>query len=780
MKSKLSILFLILGFVAFGQSHSKCKVFTGEKGLEKLSRMGIAVDHGVVKKGTYFISDFSKAEIHKMKEEGFTVEIMIEDVVSWYRERSATKEVARNAACNQVTGFDPQVPTHFQLGSMAGFFTYQEFLDELDEMQQLYPDLITVKAPIDTFQTHEGRPVYWVRISDFATNDENEPEVLYTSIHHAREPGSLSSTLFYMWYLLENYASSPEIQHLVNDTEMYFVPMINPDGYIENQVSEPGGGGMWRKNKRDNGNATWGVDLNRNYSYDWGTTGVEFDSNSDVYPGTNAFSEPETQAIKWFCENRDFTFAFNAHTYGNLMLFPIGSATDVFAEHHDYFQDLGSHMVQYSGFVAQKSSDLYPASGDSDDYMYMDDLSIKPRIFAYTPEIGSESDGFWPAEVDIIPICQSMVFTNLVLAHAAHNYWQVKETDPTSVTSMTGDFHYTLNRLGIVSDPVTVSIDPLSGIQSVGTAGPVSAAQNVPVNDSISYVLLPSIQAGDEISFVLVSDFGAYVQRDTIRKVFGNPTVQLVDQAATADNWTGGWALTDEDYFSASQSFTDSPNGEYQNFNTETYLFDELIDFTHATQAKIEFYAKWAIEDNFDYARLEVSTDGGSSWIGQCGKYTNTGVGGNGGVQPEGEPVYDGFQTSWVLEEISLNDYLGETIRLRFVLRSDMGLREDGFYFDDFKLLYDVDNVGLANENLAEVKVFPNPVNSSLTISSPAGFQNANLRITDLQGKTLRNLSLNSSLKSQELETGDLPNGVYFLEMEQDGKLNRTKFSVIR
>lgn len=780
MKTKISILFFLLSITLFGQSYSKCKVFTGEKGIEKLSRMGIAADHGVVKQGSYFISDFSEKEIRKMKEEGFRVEIMIEDVVSWYRERSETKEVTRNSGCNQVSGFDPLVPSNFQLGSMAGFFTYQEFLDELDQMQQLYPDLITVKAPIDAFQTHEGRPIYWVRISDFATNDENEPEVLYTAIHHAREPASLSSTLFYMWYLLENYASSPEVQHLVNDTEMYFIPMLNPDGYIENQVSEPGGGGMWRKNKRDNGDGTRGVDLNRNYSYDWGTTGVSFDTDSDVYPGPNAFSEPETQAVKWFCENRDFTYAFNAHTYGNLMLFPIGSQITEFAEDHDYLQALGSHMVQYNGFVAQKSSDLYPASGDSDDYMYMDDLTIKPRIFAYTPEIGSDADGFWPAAADIIPICQGMVFSNLVLAHAAHNYWVIKETDPTSLTSMSGYFHYTLNRLGMSGDPVTVSIDPLDGIQFVGTADPVLAAPNVLLNDSISYDLLPSVQPGDEISFVLVSDFGTYILRDTIRKVFGNPTVQFIDQASNENNWTGSWASTGESYYSPSASFTDSPNADYENFDSRTYVFASPVDLTHATQAKVEFYAKWAIEDNYDYARLEVSVDGGQNWIGQCGKYTNPGVSGNGGVQPEEEPVYDGFQTSWVLEEISLNDYLGETIRLRFILESDQGLREDGFYFDDFKLLYDVNNVGLTSENLPEVKVFPNPASSLLTISSPAGFQKARLRITDLQGKTLHNISLNSNLKSQEVETGDLPNGVYFLELEQEGKLSRTKFSVIR
>lgn len=49
-----------------------------------------------------------------------------------------------------------------------------------------------------------------------------------------------------------------------------------------------------------------------------------------------------------------------------------------------------------------------------------------------------------------------------------------------------------------------------------------------------------------------------------------------------------------------------------------------------------------------------------------------------------GEPLYDGTQTSWVLEEISLDDYLGQSIKCRFQLVSDNGVTADGFYFDDF------------------------------------------------------------------------------------------------
>ena len=137
-------------------------------------------------------------------------------------------------------------------------------------MYTLYPDLITVRDSIDTFLTHEGRPVQWVKISDNASTSESEPQVLYTALHHAREPESMTQLIFYMWYLLENYGSDDEVTGLVDAKEMYFVPMLNPDGYVENQTEDPNGGGLWRKNKRNNGDGTYGVDLNRNYGYEWG------------------------------------------------------------------------------------------------------------------------------------------------------------------------------------------------------------------------------------------------------------------------------------------------------------------------------------------------------------------------------------------------------------------------------------------------------------------------------------------------------------------------------
>ena len=128
-----------------------------------------------------------------------------------------------------------------------------------------YPDLISQKAPISDFETFEGRPIYWLRMSDNPNVDEDEAEMLYDAAHHAREPASVSSLIFYMWYLLENYETNFEVQSILDNTELYFVPVVNPDGYVFNEITNPDGGGLWRKNRRAHEDGNFGVDNNRNY-----------------------------------------------------------------------------------------------------------------------------------------------------------------------------------------------------------------------------------------------------------------------------------------------------------------------------------------------------------------------------------------------------------------------------------------------------------------------------------------------------------------------------------
>jgi PKD repeat protein len=741
MKTFFTLLIGVFTFTSIlAQNYSRVKVFGDNEDLYRLGELGVTVDHGIRKEGMFFISDFSKQEIEIMNKYGFNHEILIADVEAYYVEllnnpSKDPNQILKNASCSGTSGggssaFSPATPSNFNLGTMGGYLKYAEMLAELDAMAAQYPNLITAKAPISTFVTFENRPIYHVKISDNpASNEANEPKILYTAIHHAREPMSLMETIFYMWYVLENYGTNDEVTYLVNNTQMFFVPCINPDGYVYNETTNPNGGGMWRKNRRLNSNGSFGVDLNRNYSYGWGTTGTSATPSNDTYRGTSAFSEPETQAMRWLVQNNDFEMAFNAHAFAEEILFPIGTTTAEFAPHHNYFQDYTNHMTELNGYFAQKSSGLYPASGDSDDYMYKVDVGVgqKDTVFAHTPEVGT---AFWQPSSEIIATCKEMLFPNLILAHLSRNYSIVKDSDPSTVATMSGNFNHSIKRLGRQSGPVTVSIEPLLNIVSVGNSVSYNLNSQQTSTGSISYVLSPSIQFGDQIKYILKTDNGLWVKKDTIVKTFGAMTLQALEDATAITNWTGNWSTTTTTFVSPSKSFFDGSANNYVNNTNKTYAYVPTINLTQATSAMISFYAKWGIESDYDFVQFQVSTDGGSTWIGQCGNYTVPGTSANGSVQPNNQPVYEGTQSTWVLEEINLSDYLGQQIKVRFQLRSDGGTNADGYYFDDFKVLF--------NENTSTAA----PV-ASFTASSNSVCVGNSISFTDFSTNTPTSWSWN-------------------------------------
>lgn len=773
------MVFAFVSAISFSQSqnYSKVKIYSTNQGLQRLAELGLPVDHGTRKENTFLISDFSESQIQVLRDNNVSFEILIEDVKAFYVNQAVNSvSTAKNVACSNSGGgnsFIPDVPVNFETSpsSYAGMYRYAEMLSELDDMATQFPNLITVKAPISTFQTWEGRPIYHVKISDNPTTDEStETKVLYTAIHHAREPLSMSETIFYMWYLLENYATNDEVKFLVDNTEMYFVPCINPDGYIQNETTDPNGGGLHRKNKRNVGTTNPGVDLNRNYSYGWNTTGVSSDVDNDTYPGTSAFSEPETQAIKWLVESVDFTSAFNAHTYGKLLLFPVGTTNAEFADHHDYFNEYSSHMSSFNGYVNQKSSGLYPASGDSDDFMYKDGVGVgeKDTIFAMTPEVGS---GFWPSPSEVISTCQEMVGPNMVLSHITHLYLTVKETGSGIVPTMTGNFNHDVQRLGLVDGVINVSIDPLTNIQSVGADVAYNLAIKQTSSGSISYVLDPAIQFGDEIRYVLKTVYPTWVRRDTIIKTYGTLPLQFSDDASTSANWSGSWGTTTQEAYSPSTSFADSPNSDYTSNSANTYQLVQNVDLTNATSAQVSFYAKWEIEADYDYCQFQVSTDGGGTWQGQCGNYTVNGTSANGSIQPDGGPVYEGTQNDWVLEEISLSDYVGQTILVRFILESDGGVNQNGFFFDDFKISY---NTGVSSliENSIEVKTFPNPANNEVVVSTSQILSSGVLRIYNQSGQIVITKKINEQINNLKVNVSHLPQGFYTVQILSENSIS--------
>tara|TARA_R110000787_G_scaffold86285_6_gene184037 strand:- start:1067 stop:3463 length:2397 start_codon:yes stop_codon:yes gene_type:complete len=766
------------------EQHQRAKIYYSSfNELALLDQAGIPVDHGVHKKHQYFISDFSISEISKIREAGFKVDILIEDSKQHFLAQNAISRASeRNLSCSGGNSIDYQTPVNFELGSMGGYFTYQEMLDELDQMKALYPDLITTKENISNFVTEGtldnsttppigGNGIKWVKISDNPnSSSEGEPQILHTAIHHAREPASLSQLIFYMWYLLENYESDLEIQSIVNNTELFFVPVVNPDGYLYNQKTDPNGGGFWRKNRKD----TYGTDLNRNYNYyidgdsnnpTWGGEGTSSDTSSDIYHGTGPFSEIETQAIKWFVENHNFVMAFNNHTYGNLLLYPYGYTDNALTPENDLFVGISNELVSQNGFNNMISSGLYPAAGASDDFMY-GTIGTHNKIYSFTPEIGPS---FWPPSSQIESICKSMMYLNVTAAKMVNNYATATDTSSNFVGDLTTvDFTFDIKRLGIAGDGnFTVSLNPISSnISSVGNPENFNSLTPLEIaSGSINYQLDPSIEVGDSISFELIVNNGSYDSTTIITKTFGSLAPIFTDPGNSVnDNFTNnGWDITTNTFVSPSSSITDSPNENYQNNQNKSITISNEIDLTNAIGATLNFYAKWDIENNWDYVQIEVSTNNGNSWVPQCGQYTNDGSSNNG--QPTGEPLYDGTQSEWVLEQIDLSDYLGENILVRFQFQSDGEVVEDGFYFDDLTVnVIDDGTLNITQFSASNYNIYPNPVSNLLNIETLA--INYSIQLFNLQGQLMKEIK--NASKNQSIDYSGYSKGIYLMKLTSD------------
>jgi len=693
------LIFFMTGFLSTNaqisdtRTYSRVKIFFGDKAIRDLGSLGIPVDHGQVKKGVFIISDYSERTIRKIDTAGYRYNILIEDVQEFYKKRNRnsnanSKRQKRKQQLNNKCGYQQpySVPDGFSLGSMGGFFTYQEMLNHLDSMAANYPGLITTRSPISNDTTHNGHSIYYLKISDQPSIDQNEPEILYTGLHHAREPASLSNLIYFMYYLLENYADDPAIQYLVDNTEMYFVPCVNPDGYIYNQQTDPNGGGMWRKNRRDNGDGTFGVDLNRNYGYQWGydNNGSSPDPSTQVYRGDSAFSEPETQIMRQFTINHDFRIALNYHTYSNLMIYPWGYEGSFKTADSSTFRNYANHITKDNNYLYGTGDETvgYVINGGSDDWMY-GQQTVKNKILSMTPEVGSL--GFWPPSNEIIRQCKDNMWQNLRSAFLLLNYGRLKEQSPVLTDRINNDFVYRFQRLGLDSAQFQLTIDPIDPVikhvEDTITYSSLSLLQER--QDTISYQLDSCILKGQRYRFETRVDNGAFTFTDTITRYYGQTQQPVADNASNTANWsTNSWDVTSSYAYTGSQSFASSPFGNYGNNLNQSITLQSPIDLSNTANAVLSFWTRWDIESGFDYVQLEISTDNGSTWQPLCGEYTRAGT----PNQAEDQPVYDGNQKEWVREEINLKDYLGEDILLRFRLVTDQYTTKDGFYFDRLRV----------------------------------------------------------------------------------------------
>ncbi|HOJ08109.1 MAG: T9SS type A sorting domain-containing protein [Ignavibacteriota bacterium] len=698
MRTIFTVLFFLLSINIFPQNYQKINIsITSPNDFIRLSEAGINLEGSKLSKENklaVFVSDNELAEINSL---GISYEVLIKDWQLYYNSMQTLDEIEKQTFVSDskkefnVDGFG--------FGSMGGYYTYAEIAANLDSMYANYPNLITQKYSIGT--SHENRTIWAVKISDNPNISENEPAVGFDALIHAREPQSMATLMYYMWYLLQNYGTNSEVTYLVNNREIYCVPCFNPDGYEYNRINNPGGGGMWRKNRRNNGGGYYGVDLNRNFGYAWGYDdyGSSPDAWEETYRGPFAFSEPEVQAIRDLAILANYKTQFTMHSYGEYILYPWGYVNMETPDSLVY-REFAALLTSKSGYEYGSGGQLlgYNSNGSERDWMY-GEQTLKGKTYGYTIEIG---DDFWPYQYQIFPIAQQNLSTMLYQTHLAGAYVQMIDPgysepfiDPGDNISMNSIF----KNIGLATaynlDLQLTSLSPYITI-TTGTAQFDSivtrstAALTIPLEFSVS----PSAPTDVTAKLLLTSSFsGNVVKKDTLSFVLGtqmfvfadstNDPLVLWDVTSTPAS-SPKWEATTLSYHSSPTSFTDSKNGNYISNATVTMTLKNAIDLSAYSNPRLKFWTKYVTEAGYDYCQVKASTNNGSTWVPLHGKYTQLGS----GSLPSGQPLYTGTQSTWVEEEMNLAPYASSQFKLRFELKSDYAINKDGWYVDDIGIFY--------------------------------------------------------------------------------------------
>jgi carboxypeptidase T len=300
----------------------------------------------------------------------------------------------------------------------GAYHSYPEIETEMRLLERGHPGLARL---YELGESLEGRRVYGLKISDNPDQDEGEPAVLFVGCHHAREWISVEVPFLFGRYLLENYDLDPAVRRLVDEREIWVVPVVNPDG-LEYSIHVYR---YWRKNRRANPDGSFGVDINRNYPFAWGTDdlGSSGVPSAEDYRGPGPSSEPETRAVERLFAGRDVGALVSFHSFSQTILYPWGYTSSP-APAEPELRTIGEAMAGLIAgvggtvyAVGQAASALYLTNGDLTDWTY--GVSGTPSYTIELPPVDILHGGFFNSEADIAAIFAENLPAMMYLAGSA-------------------------------------------------------------------------------------------------------------------------------------------------------------------------------------------------------------------------------------------------------------------------------------------------------------------------------------------------------------------------
>lgn len=329
------------------------------------------------------------------------------------------------------------------LGDWNHYHDYAEIVNTLLYLNGTYPNNVDV---FSIGKSWLNQDIYCIKLTNESSTNP-KPKLLFVGYHHAREPISAELPLYFAVEAATNFGTNETITRMLNYSEIYIVPALNVDGFEavslndwqrknshpydedgdglldEDPPNDEDGDGyieaLWQIQGEDwtfirwegvdddsDGllNEDWigGVDLNRNYGYQWNAT---CDSGSpytwaEDYRGPAPFSEPETQAIRDLALTHDFKYAISFHSGAENIVYPWGY-TNQPSPDDQVFREVAANLSALVGAPYEQSGAWYTTSGVWDDWMYgsRNALAFTCEIFgndsAWQYEPGPEPDTYW-------------------------------------------------------------------------------------------------------------------------------------------------------------------------------------------------------------------------------------------------------------------------------------------------------------------------------------------------------------------------------------------------
>ena len=345
-------------------------VETGPGGLEKLNEVGLDTDHTEQSKGAKgkvrLDAVITERQADKLRAEGLSVR------VKKVNGRNASDEAQRQ----NLAGYDAY-RSYSEDGGIA---------DELRETAAAYPAITKL---VTIGQSVNGQDILALKVTKNAKvlKDGKRPSVLYAGAQHAREWITPEMVRRLMHHYLEGYGTDAELTGIVDTTELWFLPVANPDGYDFTFSDER----LWRKNLRDNNSDQTitpgdGVDPNRNFAVKWGwdNEGSSPEPDSETYRGTGPNSEPETQALNGLFDRIGFEFFINYHSAAELLLYGIGWQVSTPSPDDVIYEAMAGDDAKPAvpGYDPDISAELYTTNGDTDTH-----ATVENGTLGFTPEM---------------------------------------------------------------------------------------------------------------------------------------------------------------------------------------------------------------------------------------------------------------------------------------------------------------------------------------------------------------------------------------------------------